>query len=231
MARLRLEEQQGLMRPLRVVPDSPDLQSHRLVSNQSVNPTDLESYDDNELLQTTELGNAAFTIFYRRNIDAILTYFWQRTRDHEVTADLTSETFAIALENIDKFNPTRGNGAQWLHGIAANLLKKFWRRNKATGKARQRLEMEAVRLEDPAAKEIEAIDAQLDGDRLNVALQQVPAKNRRAVHLRLVENLGYDQIADRLGCTPGAARVRVLRGLRHLQHEFDRPLPTRGGTS
>ena len=39
--------------------------------------------------------------------------------------------------------------------------------------------------------------------------------------LRVIEQLDYRQIAERLGCEPGAARVRVLRGLRRLQVEFD----------
>ena len=69
--------------------------------------------------------------------------------------------------------------------------------------------------------EIEAADARLDQDRLLQALERTPLKSREAVRLRVIEELDYRQIADRLGCEPGAARVRVLRGLRRLQAEFD----------
>ncbi len=38
-----------------------------------------------------------------------------------------------------------------------------------------------------------------------------------------VKDIPYADIAKRLSCSPGAARVRVLRGLERLQHEFDSP--------
>jgi DNA-directed RNA polymerase specialized sigma24 family protein len=40
---------------------------------------------------------------------------------------------------------------------------------------------------------------------------------RKAVLLRVIEQLPYDEIAERLGCTAGNARVRVCRGLDRLE--------------
>lgn len=215
------------MRPLRLIPDEGSTPDGAPVSRRRPGAPPLESLSDTELLQVAGRGNTAIGVFYRRHVDEIVAYFWHRTRDQEATADLTSETFAVALESIDKFDPTLGEGGQWLQGIAANLLKKFWRRNKASDKARRNMEMQVISLEDSAAKELDDVETLLDGERLLVALQQVPTKNRQAVFLRLVENLSYAQIASNLSCTPGAARVRVLRGLRHLQHTFDQS-PTSG---
>ncbi len=197
--------------------------SARPTGEQPVRPTRHDGRCNTELLQAAAGGEQAFTLFYRRNIDSILAYFWHRTRDHEVTSDLTSETFAVALENLHTFDPTQGDGGQWLQGIAANLLKQFWRRNRSTVRAQNRLEVQSINLVDAAVRELEAADAGLDGERLRLALQRLPTKNRRAVHLRIVEELDYDVIADQLGCKPGAARMRVLRGLMRLQHEFDQP--------
>ena len=39
----------------------------------------------------------AFAVFYRRHVEALLAYFARRTRDAELAADLTAETFAAAL--------------------------------------------------------------------------------------------------------------------------------------
>jgi RNA polymerase sigma factor (sigma-70 family) len=41
-------------------------------------------------------------------------------------------------------------------------------------------------------------------------------RERDAVRLRVVDELGYAEIAARLGCTEGAARTRVHRGLARL---------------
>ena len=68
--------------------------------------------------------------------------------------------------------------------------------------------------------DIEAADARLDGPRILAALERIPTRNREAVRLRVVEERDYDHIGRILGCKPGAARVRVLRGLRRLEYEF-----------
>lgn len=176
-----------------------------------------------ELLQAASSGVESFTTFYRRNAKDIIAYFWRRTRDRTATADLTAETFAVAWEHINKFDPTRGDGGQWLQGIASNLLKKFWRKTKATSNARDRLALQAVTLSDEAAREIEIVDAKLDTERLSNAMNRLPTKNREAVHLRIVEDLDYNEIARRLGCEGSTARMRVLRGLKRMRQEFDQP--------
>lgn len=175
---------------------------------------------DTQLLIGARSGSEAFATFYRRNVDGIMSYFWKRTRDTHATADLTSETFAVAWQRIDKFDPSRGNAAQWLFGIARNLLKKFWRRNRATDKARRQLAINEVILIDEAAREIEIVDAKLDAERLGGAIDSLSARVREAVRLRIVENMSYDEIAAHLGCRNATARMRVLRGLRKLEERY-----------
>ena len=41
-----------------------------------------------------------------------------RTRDREVSADLTAEAFAVALNGVDHYDPAKGTPQQWLYGIA-----------------------------------------------------------------------------------------------------------------
>ena len=48
----------------------------------------------------------------------------------------------------------------------------------------------------------------------------LPAAARGALHLRFVEDLDYDAIASRLGCTPQAARQRVSTAIRTLRQEL-----------
>jgi RNA polymerase sigma-70 factor (ECF subfamily) len=57
------------------------------------------------------------------------------------------------------------------------------------------------------------------------AVAGLPAEQRDAVRLRVVEDLSYQDVATQLGCTPGAARTRVSRGLRHLEDEMRREAP------
>ena len=60
----------------------------------------------------------------------------------------------------------------------------------------------------------------LDG--LDEALAHLPEAQQEAIRLRVVEDLGYDEAAERLATSPQAVRTRVSRGLSTLRkHLFD----------
>ena len=48
------------------------------------------------------------------------------------------------------------------------------------------------------------------------ALRQLPPHERRAVELRVIDELSYREVARRLAIRPAAARLRVSRALRRL---------------
>ena len=72
-------------------------------------------------------------------------------------------------------------------------------------------------LDDESIARIEAL-ADMDAYRgeLAAALDRIGPGERDAVQLRVVEEMGYAEIASRLGCREAAARVRVHRGLARL---------------
>jgi RNA polymerase sigma-70 factor (ECF subfamily) len=75
---------------------------------------------DEELLASHELGS--FAVFYRAHVDEVLGFFCRRTRDAELAADLTAETFAAALAGRRRFRPEAGSATAWLYGIASKQL-------------------------------------------------------------------------------------------------------------
>ena len=50
---------------------------------------------DDELLASLQPGS--FAVFYRRHVEDLVAFFMRRTRNAELAADLTAETFAAAL--------------------------------------------------------------------------------------------------------------------------------------
>ena len=56
---------------------------------------------------------------------------------------------------------------------------------------------------------------------LDEALAQLPEGQLDAIRLRFVEDLPYDELANVLGTSPQAARVRVHRGLSALRLRLD----------
>jgi RNA polymerase sigma factor (sigma-70 family) len=54
------------------------------------------------------------------------------------------------------------------------------------------------------------------GPALHTAVEGLPSPQRRALELRVVQQLSYDEVAGELGCSQNAARLRVSRALRTL---------------
>ena len=166
----------------------------------------------------SRLDPGAFGLFYDRTHAMVLRYFLLRTADAATSADLSSETFAGALEGLHRFDPEKGTGRGWLTGIARHVLQQYLRREEVSTRARRRL---GIRFPEAVHLDLDRIDALVDFRPLvaglGAAIHSLPEGMRDAVLLRVVEQLPYDEIAARLGCTAGNARVRVCRGLDRLE--------------
>ena len=51
---------------------------------------------------------------------------------------------------------------------------------------------------------------------LRHAVRALPKEQQRALELRVVQQLDYEEVAGALGCSQNAARLRVSRALRAL---------------
>jgi RNA polymerase sigma factor (sigma-70 family) len=170
---------------------------------------------DAELLAVAGSDARAFRRLYDRHADAIYRFHRGRTRDADAALDLTAETFAQAWLSRDRFRDRAGGSiGPWLYGIARHVLVTSIRRGQLERAARERLGL-IVRVETAEPSEV-----WLDG--LDEALAELAPDVREAVELRVVSDLSYDELARRSGTTPGAARVRVHRGLKALRERLTR---------
>lgn len=172
---------------------------------------------DSELIAAADGSGNAFAELYRRHVDDVLRYFVRRTGCAQTAADLTSETFAAALKSRRRFRDTGAPGRAWLFKIAERQLHHFIRREVVSRRARRRLGMQPIVLDDA---ELERVEQLADYPTLAASIQDavadLPAAQVQALSLRVRDELPYREIAVRLGCTEGAARVRVSRALTTL---------------
>src|SRR5215217_7556045 len=89
----------------------------------------MDDRTDAELLCAPD--TRSFELFYRRHFETVLGFFARRTRDHELSADLTAETFAAALAGRRRYRPERGRADSWLFAIAYHKLADAQRRGAA----------------------------------------------------------------------------------------------------
>ena len=65
-----------------------------------------------------------------------------------------------------------------------------------------------------------AVEPEQFDDGFHALIEALPDGARRSLHLRFVEDLEYEAIARRLGCSPAAARQRVSTAVRALRKEM-----------
>ncbi|MDP1820457.1 MAG: RNA polymerase sigma factor [Acidimicrobiales bacterium] len=187
-------------------------------SSGAVDPAAAASSDlDGSLLVRARTDPDAFHALYRRNHDTLLRHFMRLTGSAHTSAELAAETFAQALACVDRYDPAKGNGTAWLFGIANHQFHSFLRRGDVARRYRSRLGITTPTTTEDDIEHIEALaDIEELLPQLNAALAQLSTGVRAAVELRVGHDLPYAEVAARLGCTVGSARVRVARGLRSL---------------
>jgi len=179
---------------------------------------------DAQLLSASARNPEAFGRFYDRYAIALLGWFVRRTADAQAAADLTSETFAAAFASRRSYRDVGAPAFAWLLGIARHELADSLRHERVDDRARRRLGLERTELDDESIERIEQLtDSRAFRAAVAAALGELAPDTARAVALRVTEELPDREVAERLGCSEGAARVRVARGLRHLSDLLEHP--------
>jgi RNA polymerase sigma factor (sigma-70 family) len=171
---------------------------------------------DAELIRRASTDPDAFAELYARHVVRVHRVVRSRV-PAAFELDIVAETFAQAALSLRRYrDPGDGSAAAWLCGIALNLLRRTHKRQRIETNARARLGMPARAAEVDIDAIAERLDAQSMRAILRSALSDLPAGQQRAVELRVVRELDYDEVARELGTTVVAARIRVMRALKSL---------------
>ncbi len=182
----------------------------------------LDRSSDSDLLSAIAARDgAAFSIFYRRHLPAVLAFLMRETGDPEAAGDLAAEVFAAVLLAANRYRPQGASAAPWVIGIARNKLLMSCRRGRIEDRARRRLGYEAVAFEEDDFERIEAV-ADRGAGQLTRLLALLPADERDAVHSRVIKERSYREIADELECSEMVVRKRVSRGLARVRQQLEK---------
>jgi RNA polymerase sigma-70 factor (ECF subfamily) len=174
---------------------------------------DLRLATDDELLRATPRQPRAFDEFYVRHEAVVLVYFRRRTRSADVALDLTAETFVRALGSVRRYKPAREPAIAWVLGIARHVLLDSLRRGKVADRARKRMGVPVLAVDDEELERINSLGRYSAAD----LLATLPSDQAEAVRARVFDELPYEDVAERLKCSPLVARKRVSRGLATLR--------------
>jgi RNA polymerase sigma-70 factor (ECF subfamily) len=185
---------------------------------------------DADLLKASRTDPAAFRAFYDAWSEPVLSYFQRRVNDPQVALDLTAETFATVFEKRANFRWRGTSPGAWVFGIARHLLQRYFRTQAIQRRAIDRLGVQLPHYDDLALRRVEELVDNAEMRRLvQSALTTSKDADRQILELRFVQGLPYNEVAQVLGCSVNAARVRCHRALTRLEKQLADP-PT-GATS
>jgi RNA polymerase sigma factor (sigma-70 family) len=172
-----------------------------------------EKRSDAVLLGEAGRDPAAFPELYARHVAVV--HGWLRARIEWAASDLTAETFARAWVSRARFRDDRnGSALPWLLGIAAKLVADAARQNRIETRARERLGLPLDLAHEDGYTDVEQRLSPRVA--LKQHLDQLSSGERDALDLRIVKELSYAEVAERLEIRPATARLRVSRALRRL---------------
>ena len=150
---------------------------------------------------------------YQRKLGRLLSRF---IRDSAEIEDVTQEAFIKAYRALPSF---RGDSAfyTWLYRIGINTAK-----NDLVAQGRRA--PTSTQFDSEEAETFESADQLRDintpesllmskqiGETVNSAIDALPEELRRAIVLREIDGLSYEEIADMMDCPIGTVRSRIFR--------------------
>jgi RNA polymerase sigma-70 factor (ECF subfamily) len=170
---------------------------------------------DEALAGAREGDEESFLVLWRSYQPRLLRYL--RVLSVPDVDDIASETWLQVVRDLKRFRGDSSSFAAWLFTIAR-------RRTVDAQRARHRRPTVLVDLREEfthrGAPEPAAEETALDGLSTRSALTTIaalPADQAEAVALSVIGGLTAAEIAEIVGISPGAVRVRTHRGLRRLQ--------------
>jgi RNA polymerase sigma-70 factor (ECF subfamily) len=168
------------------------------------------------ILQRSKKDPKAFGELYEKYFDRIFNFIYRQTDDEDLTADLSSQTFLLALKNMDRYEFRGVPFSAWLYKIASNEVNKHYRKEKHD----KVFSLEEVRIRELMEQAHEDWDEELI-QRLLQYLKQLPTEMLEVLELRFFEDKDFKEIAYILDITESGAKMRTYRALDRLRKNFN----------
>jgi RNA polymerase sigma-70 factor (ECF subfamily) len=156
---------------------------------------------------------------YRRKVFNVAYKFVGR---HDQAEDLTQDVFLKLYKSLDTFD-RRANFQTWLISVSRNLCIDHYR---AVRKERETINRDVDPADFAPVSPDPRADTQLEQrDRvrlLRLALDKLAPTLRTAVMLRDIQELTYQEIADKLHLPEGTVKSRINRGRTELARQIQK---------
>ena len=169
-----------------------------------------------QLIEKAKENAASFRPLYDLYYKSIFLFILHRVGERQLCADLTSQVFLKALQNIKRYQFRGLPFSAWLYRIAVNEINDFFRRQ-----SKQRyVTIEAEQINTLHAEMMEDLSADNLQQRLQELLQRLESDELYLIELRFFEERPFKEVADILNISEVYAKVKTYRTLDKLKKLF-----------
>src|SRR5438445_1608684 len=163
---------------------------------------------------------AAWELIVKQHWRKVFNVAYKFVGKHDEAEDLTQDIFLKIFKSLDTFD-RRANFQTWLISVSRNLCIDHYR---SVRKERETIDRDVDANElAPAARDEGPIAVLEQRDRvalLRQALAALPDTLRTAVLMRDIQELSYQEIADKLRLPEGTVKSRINRGRTELARQI-----------
>ena len=149
---------------------------------------------------------------FERHHRKLYGFYLRLTGDRDSSEDMVQEVFFRMLKYRHTFKG-EGEFSVWMYHLARNVNMDHHRKNRI-GRAAP-ADVEALASEEPLAHE--RLEQDQERHLVQRALARLPVDKREVLILSRYQDLRYEAIAEILGCSVDAVKVRVHRAVNELR--------------
>ncbi|TYA74823.1 RNA polymerase sigma factor [Seonamhaeicola marinus] len=169
----------------------------------------MKKLTDEELMLEVSQGNLdAMAHLFERYNKRLYNFYFQMVRDKSVCEDMTQTVFYKVIRYRASYKG--GQFVSWIFKIARNEFSDYYQNSKKTNRNAD-VELLANRSEDNIINKSE------DVAHLYEALKSLNDKEKELIVLHRFQGMKYHTIADIVGSSEGAVKVKIHRIIKKLK--------------
>ncbi len=186
----------------------------------------LVEFSEQETLFKERTGND-FAFFYKKYYPKLIYYTSKMCNDPQEAEDVSTESFMVALQKIDKYEKDKAQFSTWLFTIARNLMLQNLKNKKKFVSMDYEIDEEGTTMKDfiqePYA-ETSYSDEQLHelfdkkAEILKKHIDKLEPIYRTVIEMRELKKMPYKTIADELNLNENTVKSQIRNGRIKLQN-------------
>ena len=165
-----------------------------------------------DIIRSAQTNPAMFRPLYDKYFEQIFRFIYRRTSSENLSADICSQVFLKAMQQLKKYQFKGVPFSAWLYRIASNEIAQHFRN---TQKSRV-ISLETSHFKD-LINEIDSHGNENYKNALIQALDELKESDVQLVEMRFFEQRPFKEIAEILEITESNAKVKTYRILEKLK--------------